>query len=195
MNKLGRLSCENTVFLVCDLQDAFPISAILKFTANFMIKAAKILDIPVIVTEQYPQGLGHTCKDIDLSLVAVPPIHKTSFSMINDEVMGHIKDKSGFVLLGIESHVCIQQTALDLLALESTEAVHLLTDGCYSQRDIDHTTALRRLQAAGCILTTSESVLFDLMKSKQHPKFKEISNLCKEANKTRPDYSANLSAL
>ncbi|XP_041349042.1 isochorismatase domain-containing protein 1-like isoform X2 [Gigantopelta aegis] len=151
------------------------------FFLTCTVQATKVLDIPLIVTEQYPKGLGSTVPELDINnAVAVFP--KTKFSMVLPEVEEKLKSLcSGnvrhVVLFGIETHVCIQQTVIDLL--DRTYEVHVVADGCSSRSQMDRLFALQRFQHSGATVTTSEAVLLQLVGDKEHPKFKEIQGLIK----------------
>nr|XP_006007754.1 PREDICTED: isochorismatase domain-containing protein 1 isoform X2 [Latimeria chalumnae] len=143
------------------------------------LQGARILGIPVIVTEQYPKGLGSTVQELDLTGTKLV-LPKTKFSMVLPEVEAALLDVPGVrsvVLFGVETHVCIQQTALDLTGrgLE----VHIVSDATSSRSMMDRMFALERLARAGIIVTTSEAILLQLVADKDHPKFKEIQNLIK----------------
>jgi len=194
--QLGRLQAERSVFFLCDVQDRFR-TTIDKFehviaTSAFMCKAAKALGMPVVVTEQYPKALKHTCSEIDIEGFQV--FEKTKFSMLTPEVEQHLKtlgeERKTAVLFGIEGHVCVYQTTLDLL--ERGWQVHLVIDGISSSRSTFRETALERLKTAGAFLTSSECVLFDLMRDTSHPKFKEVSGLIKRQNEILADLKACL---
>mmetsp|Transcript_5348 Transcript_5348/g.9321 ORF Transcript_5348/g.9321 Transcript_5348/m.9321 type:complete len:169 (+) Transcript_5348:159-665(+) len=152
-------------------------------TSSFLVDAAKILDIKCVATEQNPDKLGATCSEIDLKDIPVYP--KTQFSMLTPEVRKVMADVPGpnraCVLFGIESHVCVFQTAMDLLA-EKEFDVHIVTDGVSSSRALFRDTALQRLKQEGAYLTTSETVLFDIMKDSTHPQFRQVSKLIKAHN-------------
>uniref|UniRef100_A0A8C5SAT0 Isochorismatase domain-containing protein 1 n=1 Tax=Laticauda laticaudata TaxID=8630 RepID=A0A8C5SAT0_LATLA len=144
-----------------------------------LLQGARILGIPIIVTEQYPKGLGNTVQEIDLTGAKLV-LHKTKFSMVLPEVEAAIAEIPGIrsvVLFGVETHVCIQQTALELVGrgLE----VHIVADATSSRSMMDRMFALERLARTGIIVTTSEAVLLQLIADKDHPKFKEIQNLIK----------------
>jgi len=113
----------------------------------------------------------------------VPVFEKKLFSMVTPEVDLHLKDlgRTHFVLFGIEGHVCVQQTCLDLL--EKGHDVHVIVDGVSSGKSLDREVALRRMEMAGAYLTTSQSIIFALLGSASHPKFKEISKLIVEHGK------------
>jgi len=180
---MQRLSAAKCVFLLCDVQERFrhlgyKFDAVVAGSAR-MTAAAKELGIPLIVTEQYPKGLGHTVAEIDLSSVTDHGgfvVEKTSFSMLGcPDVSSALKkmDYDAAVIFGLEAHVCVQQTTLDLL--EAGKGVHLCVDAVSSQRTVDRTCGLRRAERAGALLTTTESVLMELIRGKDHPSFKAIS--------------------
>lgn len=182
--RVGRLRSETCVFFLCDIQERFrPLiyrmpSVI--HVAQIMVRSAKILDIPLIITEQYPQRLGNIVSEIDTSYGF--KFAKTKFSMYSKEVEDKLKsfnrDLKSVVLFGIEAHVCVQQTAFDLL--ESGFDVHVVADGTSSQRHFDRMIALERMKQSGVFVSTSESILFELMRDSKHSHFKEISALFKE---------------
>jgi len=183
--RLARLKPESTIFLVCDVQEKFR-AAIHKFAtvvtgSQRMIRTAKELSIPVIVTEQYPKGLGKTVSDIDVSECTV--VEKTDFTMIVPEVKAIFDDKkpTDAVIVGLEAHVCVQQTTLDLIAAGVN--VHLCVDAVSSQTTTDRSCGLHRAAGAGAFITTTESVMMELIRGKDHPNFKAISTAIKE---TRP---------
>ncbi|CAB3241879.1 unnamed protein product [Arctia plantaginis] len=183
--KLGALEAHKTAFLLCDIQETFRphikhFGDVVK-VANKMIQAAKHFKIPVYVSEQYPKGLGHTTKDINIEDAALV-FDKTSFSMftpvLQKKLKADIPELSSVVLFGIETHVCIEQTAIDLL--KEDIAVHLLADGISSRSLMDRGLALQRFQNIGCFVGTSENVLFKLLQDKNHPAFKAISKIIVE---------------
>ena len=184
---LGRLKPETSVFLLCDVQERFR-AGIHKFAtvvtgAQRLIRAGNELSVPVVVTEQYPKGLGHTVEELDISKAACV-VAKTDFSMIVPEVTAKLNElkPTDAIIVGLEAHVCVQQTTLDLL--ESGYTVHLCVDAVSSQTVTDRACGLHRAAAAGAFLTTTESVLFELIRSKDHASFKAISTAIKE---TRPE--------
>eukprot|EP00008_Paramoeba_atlantica_P006217 CAMPEP_0201491162 /NCGR_PEP_ID=MMETSP0151_2-20130828/28806_1 /ASSEMBLY_ACC=CAM_ASM_000257 /TAXON_ID=200890 /ORGANISM="Paramoeba atlantica, Strain 621/1 / CCAP 1560/9" /LENGTH=154 /DNA_ID=CAMNT_0047877389 /DNA_START=175 /DNA_END=639 /DNA_ORIENTATION=+ len=154
-----------------------------------MSAASRMFDVPLIVTEHYSKALGKTVSEIDVSGATI--FQKTKFSMMTSDVSHHLENlaRKKVVLFGIEAHVCILQTTLDLI--EKGYEVHILADGTSSSRDWERAIAFQRLRESGAILTTSETVLFELMGEKEHPQFKNVSALIKEP---RPDagLSSNL---
>ncbi|KAG0253195.1 Isochorismatase domain-containing protein 1 [Mortierella polycephala] len=180
---VGRANQKTTAFFLCDIQEKFR-SHIYQFpavvaTAQKMIAAHKILDIPLIVTEQNPRALGITAPELDLSQAKMN-LPKTKFSMFIPEVEKELKSNNikSVVLFGIESHVCVLQTALDLL--ENNYDVHVLADGVSSMNSYEIQHALKRIETAGGYVTTSESILFQLLRDSNHEKFKLMSKLIKE---------------
>ncbi len=144
-----------------------------------LVRAAQILGIPVLATEQYPKGLGPTLE----SLAALIPDRpaKTSFHCLG--APGVVEGLAALgvrhvTLAGIEAHVCVAQTALELLALGY--GVQVPADAVGSRFAIDREFALRRLELAGAIVSTTEAVLFEWLGGAEHARFKEISALIKE---------------
>jgi len=156
--------------------------------ASTMTKAAKHLAMPVFVTEQRPDALGTTVSELkaDLDAAKANVFQKSKFSMCTPELMAALLPATESVILcGLEAHVCVQQTALDLL--ERGIDVHLLVDGVSSMRQYDRVTALKRLTAVGAHVTTCESALFELLRDARHPQFKAISTLAKSHAAARVD--------
>ncbi|KAF9175847.1 Isochorismatase domain-containing protein 1 [Mortierella sp. AD011] len=181
IRNVGRVHQKSTAFFLCDIQEKFR-THIFQYpsvvaTAQKMIAAHKILDIPLIVTEQNPKALGATATELDLSQAKVNA-PKTKFSMFVPEIEKELQGIKSVVLFGIESHVCVLQTALDLL--ENNYDVHVLADGVSSMNSFEIEHALNRVKSAGGYVTTSESILFQIVGDSKHEKFKAISNLVKE---------------
>ncbi|XP_034869937.1 isochorismatase domain-containing protein 1 isoform X2 [Mirounga leonina] len=183
LTTLGNLTPSSTVFFCCDMQERF--RPAIKYFGDIisvgqrLLQGARMLGIPVIVTEQYPKGLGSTVQEIDLTGVKLV-LPKTKFSMVVPEVEAALAEIPGVrsvVLFGVETHVCIQQTALELVG-RGIE-VHIVADATSSRSMMDRMFALERLARTGIIVTTSEAVLLQLVADKDHPKFKEIQNLIK----------------
>ncbi|CAG9134705.1 unnamed protein product [Plutella xylostella] len=182
--KLGALEAQKTAFFLCDVQETFRphvkhFEEVVK-VANKMIEGAKLFNINLYVSEQYPKGLGHTTKDINLDSAAFV-YEKTKFSMYTPELKERLKCEvpslASVVLFGIEAHVCIEQTVIDLL--NEDISVHILADGVSSRSTMDRVLALQRMRDLGCFITTSENVLFKLLADKNHPNFKQVSKLNK----------------
>jgi nicotinamidase-related amidase len=178
------LKTKQTALLIIDIQEK--ISAVmldreflLKNTVK-LIKGCRLLDVPIFITEQYPKGLGPTEKEIVEALGDTLPMQKMTFTCCGaEELLPALKKKAikQVVIAGIEAHVCVQQTALDLLACGYQ--VHILRDAVSSRRTTDAETALARLQNAGAVISTTEAALFELLERAGTPQFKEVSQLVK----------------
>mmetsp|Transcript_13833 Transcript_13833/g.30117 ORF Transcript_13833/g.30117 Transcript_13833/m.30117 type:complete len:264 (+) Transcript_13833:135-926(+) len=186
---VGKLSPSNTALLVCDVQERFrPLIHKMETVVNttkFMTSVAKELNFPIVVTQQYTKVFGPTIPDAfadpkDIGTSLVPVFDKKKFSMLTEECSQHLTslNKTSFLLVGIEAHVCLQQTALDLL--EQGHDVHIIADGVSSQQSYDREMALRRMESCGAWLTTAQSAAFMLMGSADHPNFKAVSKLVKD---------------
>lgn len=137
--------------------------------------AAGILGVRAVVTEQYPRGLGAT--PAELAGLLPPPIAKMAFSCCGSAEFSAALpgDVATVVLVGFETHVCIAQTALDLLA--GGLDVCIAVDAVASRHAIDHETALRRLEGAGAVPVTTESLIFEWCGTAEHPRFQELRRL------------------
>lgn len=177
-----RFTSNRTQLLVVDLQDRLvPVvhdPKKLLAHGQRLIQAATLLEIPTLSTVQYPRGLGPMVPEI-AGLLEHPSVEKMTFSAIGPEVVRHWLDPDrAVVLIGIETHVCIAQTAFDLR--EMGFSVILPTDCVTSRNPDDHVTAIARMTQAGVIPTTSEALLFEWLGSAEHPHFKAISRMVKE---------------
>merc|ERR1712130_448226 len=188
---VGRLTPSETALFVCDIQERFrPVISGMPAVvdaARRLIRGAAALEIPVVVTEQYPKALGNTVNELTEVLPAGSLVQdKFEFSMMVDPVKQRLKELSSVrkvLLLGIETHVCVFQTVVDLL--EAGYEVHLVVDAVSSKRPSDRATAIQRIAQMGGLLVSSEMALFQLCGSAKHPAFKAISALAKE---DRPDF-------
>lgn len=174
---------DDSALLVVDLQERLlagqPAAARIVWNARRLLDGAKELGVAVAVTEQVPEKLGPTTSI--LAERAPSPVAKQAFSSAACEpILNAWRDADirHVVLVGIESHVCVLQTALDLLA-EGFEP-KVVVDAVGSRFAVDHETALRRLDASGVLLTTTESVLFEWCETAADAAFKAISTLAKE---------------
>ncbi len=188
ISRLGRLRSESTLFFLCDIQKVFQ-KVIhnmprVEQTAIQMAKAASILDIPIIATEHNLKKFGSILESIKDTIDKEKShwFEKSKFSMCTDHVSGLVLDRypnaKSAVIFGIEAHVCVQQTALDLI--EMGYDVHLALDGISSQRAHDRDAAIRRMEQSGAFLSTSEGILFELLNDSEHPKFKDLQPLFRE---------------
>lgn len=176
------LNTENSLFLMIDMQEKL-VAATNANTevqnAKKLLKTAEALSVPTIITEQYPKGLGGTVEELK-EFCKDNVFEKTSFSAIAEsniaQKIANIAPKH-IVLFGIEAHICVYQTALSLL--EEGYDVYMVTDASASRDDFQHKTALKLMEGAGVKITTSEIVIFELLKTSKHPNFKEIQALIK----------------
>jgi nicotinamidase-related amidase len=180
------MSAADTGLLVIDVQEKLmpliPEAAAVIRNVAFLVDAAKRLAMTVQATEQYPRGLGATVSELAQRLPDRPD--KTAFSCcaipsIVETFRREARPK--VVLCGIEAHVCVLNTALDLLALDFR--VYLAVDAIASRFRVDHEIAMRRLEQAGAILTTVEGCVFEWVGGASHPGFKDISRLVQERMK------------
>ncbi len=179
------LTREKTALVVIDMQEAFR-SAISDFPLivsriSQAVRGFQILNLPLIITEQYPKGLGRTAEEILFSLPAeFEVVEKTTFSSCGASVfLEKLRETevNQVVLCGLETHVCVNQTAHDLLN-EGFE-VHLLTDSVASRFPHDKESALRKMLMNGVTPSTVEMALFELLRDSRHEQFKEIQELIK----------------
>ena len=173
------LDINNTTILCIDIQnklaDMLKNGNEIKNNAIKLLKAASILNIDTIITEQYPKGLGETIDEIK-NIKNFKIIEKTTFSALRSENFPKIQPDN-VVLFGIETHICVYQTALDLL--KEGCKVHIISDCSSSRSEANHNCALNALLQQGAIIETLEMVLFQFLKSSKHPNFKEIQALIK----------------
>lgn len=181
MSHLPRLSAQTSLLVVVDIQEKLlakmPEATRLVRNAKFLIESAKVLGLPVRLSEQYPKGLGPTVEAIR-SICPVEALPKTAFSCCGAPgFLAELRElkRPQIVLVGMETHVCILQTTLDLL--EAGLTVFLPVDALASRAEVDAEIGLKRLERAGAILATVESVAFEWLGDSTHPQFKAISKL------------------
>jgi hypothetical protein len=147
---------------------------------GILISGLKILDIPFLLTEQYPKGLGNTIPSIGLSLEGVTPIEKMAFSCCNEAVFMKTLleyNRKTIIIAGIEAHVCVLQTVVDLFEKGYKPVV---IEDCISSRKLnDKKIAIKRFLQEGAVLSTCESVLLELARISGTNEFKAISKLIK----------------
>ncbi len=164
--------------LVVDVQEAFR-PAVAGFDAAaartaILLRGAQILGLPVVVTEQYPRGLGRTVPEVLDHLEGPRPLEKTAFSACRAEGFG-IGSRTQALVCGIEAHVCVSQTVHDLLD-RGVEA-HVAADAVASRSPADREIGLAKMAAAGAVLTSTETALFELLGEAGTPEFKAIQGL------------------
>jgi nicotinamidase-related amidase len=152
------------------------ISSVVK-NCTILLQAAHLLDIPFVYTEQYPKGLGSTVSELGPYLNNKKAVEKTAFSCCAVPAFNRqlSSDRGRLILAGMEAHICVTQTALDLQA--QGKAVFVVEDAIISRNPENKTNALNRLRQAGIIVTNTESVVFEWLKVAEGDAFKKISQL------------------
>jgi nicotinamidase-related amidase len=179
-----KLDRKRAALAVIDVQEAFR-PAVLDFdrvahNAAVLVQAARVLELPVLVTEQYPKGLGATVPEVAEHLGDVSPIEKVCFSALGADGFSSTLDQRGrdqVLLCGIESHVCVNQTADDLLA--AGREVHVARDAVSSRTAENRDLGLHKMERSGAVVTSVETALFELLREAGTPEFKEIQRLIK----------------
>ncbi|MES2636824.1 MAG: isochorismatase family protein [Pseudomonadota bacterium] len=144
---------------------------------NILVQAANLLSIPIVVTEQYPQGLGATLPEISQQLNPNKPIAKTAFCATGEAKFNQQlhRDQSQIVLTGMEAHICVLQTALSLMQMG--KQVFVAEDAIISRNPANKANAIARMREAGCIITNTESIVFEWLGNANHQAFKAVSKL------------------
>ncbi|MGE0759710.1 MAG: hydrolase [Pirellulaceae bacterium] len=180
------MSRADSALLVVDVQDkllpSIPSQARLVWNIRRLIDGARLLGVPVLATEQYPRGLGPTAPELARRLGTIP--EKLTFSCAGcAALVSELRNlqRPKVLVVGIEAHVCVQQTVLDLLA--DGYRIYVGADAIGSRFPLDRKIALRRMEVTGATLTTVESALFEWCSAAGSPEFKQISALVRE---TRP---------
>jgi nicotinamidase-related amidase len=185
MNHEHTLQIENSMLLIVDVQEGFRDAmgnfSVLAANIARAVSGAQLLGVPVIVTEQYPKGLGPTAEEIRYSLPhdleAIEKLEFSSFGSVNFRQHLEKVGRKQVILCGIETHICVNQTAHDLIA--NGYDVHLLTDCVGSRFEHDKAAGLAKMNASGVIPSSVELAMFELMVSARHEKFKEMQALVK----------------
>jgi nicotinamidase-related amidase len=176
-----KLDRERAALVVVDVQEAFrkalPGFEAIAAAAAKLVQGAEAIGIPIVVTEQYPKGLGHTVPEVAQHLPeGVEPIEKVRFSAA--EAAGFdLEGRDQAVVCGIETHVCVNQTVLDLLD-EGVE-VHVVGDAVGSRSDENRELGLHKAEHAGAVLTSVETALFELLRGSDAAEFKQVQALVK----------------
>lgn len=193
-NQVLKLKKEDAVLVGIDFQErlmpAMKNGDEVEAAAIKLVKGCRILGVPVIMTQQYTKGLGPTVPDLaealtepigeEMVAAEFQPVEKTSFSAMGEPVFVEALKKLGrktVIIAGVEAHVCVQQTVIDLL--ESGYTVFIANDCISSRSNNDKKYSQRRMGDAGAVGTTSESILFELLRGAKEPGFKQISALVK----------------
>ena len=167
-----------TVLVVVDVQEAFrravPGFGDVARAAGTLLAGARLLDVPAVITEQYPQGLGHTVDEVGLD--GEQPLPKTVFSAARAPGFD-LQERDQALLCGIEAHVCVSQTAHDLL--DDGIEVHVAADAVASRAPSNREIGLRKMERAGAVVTSVETALFELCERAGTPEFRAIQGLVK----------------
>ncbi len=175
---------DKTLFVVIDFQEKLmPVmynKEVLEDKVCRLAEGMKVLGIPHIVTQQYTRGIGETIPSVSEAIGEFEPIDKTSFScMRNEEFARQLREagKRDIVVCGIEAHICVLQTVLELL--DDGYNVYVAVDGMSSRSANDYLWAAERMESAGAIVTTYEAILYELLGDAKSEGFKEVSKIVK----------------
>ncbi|MDP7026294.1 MAG: hydrolase [Candidatus Marinimicrobia bacterium] len=179
-----RLSPETSLLIVIDVQEKLFATMYeqkkVKDNIVRMVEGAKILNVPIIWTEQYPKGLGPTIPELRATLGDHTCHEKITFSCAGDDQILKAVEKASpkdILLCGIEAHVCVYQTAADFI--ERGKRVHLVSDAVMSRHKSNHEIALRKMEQIGVNITSVEMVLFEFQRVARGETFKPIAALIK----------------
>lgn len=172
---MSLLERDKVALVVVDVQEGFrsydSFEAVAQACSK-LVKGARILELPRVVSEQYPKGLGHTAPEVGLQDEV--RIEKTVFSAARADGFD-LMGRTQAIVCGIETHVCVSQTVHDLL--DSGIDVHVPADAVGSRHQLDYERGLERLERAGAVVSTVESVLFELLGRAGTPEFKQVQRL------------------
>ena len=175
---------EDSLLLLVDVQGKLARlmheSAAMIRQQQILIEACRLLEIPIVWAEQLPDKLGPTVPELVEKLAGLQPITKSSFGCFGEPQIAHAICASGrtqILLCGIEAHVCVWQTAAALK--RDDYQVHLACDAVSSRSVFNRDIAFRRMLGAGVVLSSVEMMLFELMQTAEHPRFREVTRLLK----------------
>jgi nicotinamidase-related amidase len=179
-----RLKPSESVLIIVDVQER--LASVMErreqveAAIGVLIRTARLHDIPIIVTQQYTKGLGPTVDVLSSKLEGVDPLEKIYFSCCGEESFTRALDALGrrkVIITGMEAHICVLQTALDLI--DAGYTVHLPWDAVCSRNDGNRDAAMRFLERAGAVITSTETAAFQILEKAGTKEFKEISSLLK----------------
>jgi nicotinamidase-related amidase len=178
------LTASDAVLLIIDVQEAFrkyiPEFDLMTKNITTLIKGAQILNVPIVVTEQYPKGLGKTVEELFSAFGTVTSFEKNCFSCCGlEEFSDRLKQlgRKQVIVSGIEAHVCVNQTVHDLL--HNGYESHLIVDAVYSRSPLNKEIALQKMFMAGAIPSTVECALFEMLVASGTAEFKVVQSLVK----------------
>jgi nicotinamidase-related amidase len=179
-----KLKSSECVLVVVDVQErlarVMERHAQVEAAIGMLIRCAKLHEIPIVFTQQYTKGLGPTVEAIAVQLEGIEHVEKVSFSCCGEEPFNRTLDSLGrrkVILTGMETHVCVLQTAVDLI--DAGYTVHVPWDAVCSRSDGNRDAGLHFMERAGAVMTSSETVAFQILGRAGTPQFKEISSLLK----------------
>jgi len=186
------LNADNAVLLILDVQERLAVAMArrdeVRESAGFLAAVAGIVDVPVVVTRQYPAGLGDVEPSLAESLVAlevegltVSRVDKVAFDCFAEPTFRAAVDALGrrqLIIVGMEAHICVTQTAIS--ARGAGWDVHVVEDGCCSRSERAHLGAMDRMRAAGVVITCAESAAYELVGEAGTPQFKALLGLVKQ---------------
>jgi nicotinamidase-related amidase len=172
---MSLLARRRATLIVVDVQEgfrAYPVFAAVASACAKLLEGARILELPSLVSEQYPKGLGHSAPE--LGVLDEPVIEKTVFSAMRADGFD-LAGREQAIVCGIEAHVCVSQTVHDLL--DRGLEVHVPADAVGSRHRIDYERGLERMERAGAVVGTVEASLFELLERAGTPEFKAVQKL------------------
>jgi isochorismate hydrolase len=186
MDRFMKMEREQAVLIVIDVQDVLmkkmeqEVKKKVIQNIQTLLTFAKEMAIPILITEQYPKGLGNTVAEIKMEMGPILPIEKVSFScggvVAFNNQLNHLGRRQ-ILLTGIETHVCVLQTANDLI--QEGYEVHVLADAVCSRKRLDWETGLRWMEKRGAMISTTEIIAFQLLKEAGTEEFRRLSKLLK----------------
>lgn len=178
MQNIGRPTTENISFIFIDLQEkllqAIPNASKLVNKNSFLLKAAKAFQVPLLATTQYIKGLGELVPEFAKNL-PVPALDKLAFSCgMDNAISQNLKSfqREWVVVSGVETHICVLQTVLDLI--QSDYRLAVVVDAVGARHELDHQVGLRRMERAGALLVTVEMLVYELLRRSDSLAFKEL---------------------
>lgn len=178
------ISVDNSVLLIIDVQEKLERVMYrreeLVDNLTKLVKGIQVLEVPIIVTEQYPKGLGATIPEIAQLIPDIEPLAKVNFNCYDDENFVEkleSTERKQVIISGMESHICVYQTTRELI--DHKYEVYVVTDTVSSRTPENREIGLNMMKQMGAILTSTEAVLFELLKVASGDKFKAISQIVK----------------